>query len=242
MNTTKPLALAAASALLLVTLSTAMGQAAKPAANPARVAPYAFQGDQLGVMTLDDFTAKYDVRPFDDDDYGLNKAESDAISAAESKYAGDFAAKTAAVNAIFAAMAARHAALSTSGCGTPWEGVAGEQSCTRSHSDSIAGEPADISYYFLEGKLERIEVRFGHWRFDVVRDALTHKYGLPRRFSGTYRNGFGSTFSGLALTWDNGVSDIEMDEIDQGADMSNVTFEHKGLAAKRRRLLGRRNP
>jgi len=204
MNTTK--LLAAASALLLVTLSTATGQAAKPAAKPVRVASYAFHGDQLGVMTLDGFAAKYIVVG------GLND-HCEAVAAEDG-------------------------------------GVAGEQACSRPDDDSIADVEAAIRYYFLEGKLEIISVMFGRWKFADVRDAMIHKYGVPRATRKAYRNGFGITFSGLVLTWDNGVSDIEMEEMGELCvgdhsstdDMSSVTFEHKGLMAKRSRLLGRRNP
>jgi hypothetical protein len=204
---TKLLALAAALALLLATLSTAAGQAA----TPARVAPYAFQGDQLGVMTLDGFAAKY----------GVPTSDCEAVAAEDGGMAGEQVCEKAKLN--------------------------GDDDMGR---DSIAGALAEIRYYFLEGKLAAISVMFGRWQFAAVRAALVHKYGPPRASRQTYRNGFGVTFSGLVLTWDNGLSDIEMDEIgERGAgdhrspdDMSSVFFMHKRLMAKSSRLLGRRNP
>lgn len=97
---------------------------------------------------------------------------------------------------------------------------------------------ADISttpyFDFFQGKLYRISAAFfnyGGVNFKAMRKALTEKYGAPAKEIPTeYQNPFGAKLAGLMVTWDNGVSTIELTEFNGSRDASLVTFTHKQMA------------
>ncbi|GEM_PF-5604096 len=166
------------------------------ATKPIRRPPYSFKGDQVGVMTLDEFAAKYQPEMTPEQIHSFPAYFCDLWGAE----------------------------------------VAGEQACSGGPA-SIADTDASIQYYFLEEKLEAIVISFDRDHFDRIRTSLVHKYGLPVRQSrGAYRNGLGNTFSGLVETWDNGSSEIVLEEIGNRSDASAVEFISKGLRAKREKM------
>lgn len=88
---------------------------------------------------------------------------------------------------------------------------------------------------FIDGKLYRVSAAFpntGGVNFRAMRDALTSKYGNPSQERLTnYQNSFGATRTGSIVSWDNGITTIELTEYNANVDESAVVFTHKKLAA-----------
>jgi hypothetical protein len=69
--------------------------------------------------------------------------------------------------------------------------------------------------------------------FNVIREAITTKYGSPTaERSVNYQNSFGATRTGSVVTWDNGITTIELAEYNAQVDQSAIVFTHKKLTAE----------
>lgn len=192
---------------LLIIMICAQAVTARACAVPQSTlpaAPYELKGDQLG-MSLTDFKTKHYHLPEGDpkcsDDY---PPPQHAVVAIEVKYPpGVVACK------IFFPFEERPVPKTT-----------------------IANVPVSYQvFYFVDGKLFKIEIIFNEKDFEVVRAAFEDKYHSPAKSeTKNYQNGFGASFEGKNLTWQNDASIIIMRQFGVDLTRSTIVFLHTALA------------
>jgi hypothetical protein len=95
---------------------------------------------------------------------------------------------------------------------------------------TIADVPTGARFSFFQGKLYAIDASFAADQFSRIKDALKAKYGPPTsEEKKEYQNGFGATYSGGVVVWDNPVSSITLVERCTNLNSSCVMLQHKAL-------------
>lgn len=99
---------------------------------------------------------------------------------------------------------------------------------------TIADIKTTAYFDFFQNELYRMTAAFSNYgglNFKAMHESLIAKYGAPsKQISNEYQNSFGARVAGLTITWDNGVSTIELTEINGSKDQSAVVFTHKQTA------------
>ncbi len=97
---------------------------------------------------------------------------------------------------------------------------------------TYAGSPASEIVIFYNGRLASFQIELARDKFQAVADALKQKFGEPLSVeTKTYQNGFGATFRGGYVIWDNGVSTIVCEEYGGKGERLVLMFMHKQLVA-----------
>ena len=167
--------------------------------------PYDLKGDQLG-MSITDFKTKYYHMPDGDPKPAPFCSDDYPLG----KVGGDLAKNVHGVVAckIFFPFEEQHGTKTT-----------------------IANVPVRYQvFYFVDGKLFKIEIIFDAKDFGVVRTAFEDKYHAPSTSeTKTYQNGFGATFEGKDIIWQNDASIIIMKQFGVDVTQSTVVFLHTAL-------------
>ena len=88
---------------------------------------------------------------------------------------------------------------------------------------TIAGFDADVRYYFVNGRLDRISGSFKRANHDSVAKAITAKYGLPISVQlQTLQNRMGATYPSELRTWTSTTAIILLTERDKNIDYSHL--------------------
>jgi len=89
----------------------------------------------------------------------------------------------------------------------------------------VAGFGAKVTYYFVDDKLDRIEVKVLSEHFPYIEKAIYAKFGDPlEQRQVVYQNGMGASFTGLVDQWKNGSSVILLAQVGVDVDHSALSI------------------
>lgn len=120
-------------------------------------------------------------------------------------------------------------------------GIAGIVVCAKWHSYSLAGEKADVTFYFVSekpkepstGKLARFNISFNHHNsYLIILAAMLEKFGTPdTQKRGVVQNKMGAKFGMVVSQWKNETGEITLKEFDGSIDRSSLLFTHNKLSS-----------
>ena len=96
---------------------------------------------------------------------------------------------------------------------------------------TIAGVPAaNFVFHFIDGRLYQITISFNRENLAQVQEAMTSKYGRPSaRTRLRYDNHLDASYDGIATTWNNLVSEIDLFETADAKNQTVLLVVHRDL-------------
>lgn len=108
-------------------------------------------------------------------------------------------------------------------------GIISDTTCYMFHGTTIADTEAEIvALYFYNDILQRVTVTFKESEFEKVRISIQNKYGVPSNSKKTtVQNKMGASFENTTVTWNNGVSMLELEQRSGRVDDSQASYSLK---------------
>jgi hypothetical protein len=203
----------------LVHPSRATGSTGKPK-KVEQAVPYEIKGDRLGVLTLGEFKSKY-TRP------------TQSPSKPAPFCSDEVSNRGKDISTVLAEAWHFNRGIVTASTHFPFERRSPlfEGGEPRGEFPTIAGAPADFFiYHFIDRTLYQITITFNQRYYDRVKAAMLAKYGPPdRQQEEILQNRLGATFGSDSNVWNNGVSEMMLQERVGSIDRSSLLLLHTAL-------------